>query len=489
MNGGRRGKILIVDDSAMQRELLAEVIEEQGYEVVTAASGLDGISKAFEERPDVIVSDVVMPEINGFHLCRFIKNDPGLGHTPVILLTSSALTRKNRFWGLQSGAETYLPKDGSHAHLLRALEQLAPPPGRDEPASGGIVVSPMRKNIAAGIAFLFDRLLFESTLANEIKKLGEFVHSREVLVAQFAGVLDSLVGYAAVAMVGAQMKQVFICVRQTIGQQTVEGIVKGLAGRLVDHGLEALRLKVALLPASKVKGAIEPELAGADDPRQIIHILRIEDQVLGAVSVVLKKSERRTAELEHNLYLAVRELAPIVRTQLYYEETERLSRSDSLTHVYNYRYFLEKLKAAFEGFVSGGPGFSLVMIDVDGFRGINELHGYFAGDRVLAEIGLTLQRKLKTGDLPARFSGDQFLILLPETDSDGAKTVAERLCERLAKLGFQEDGRSFSITASFAVVTARQGMTSLHDLIGTAEVTLERAKAAGGGCVICHGEG
>ncbi|MCK9420606.1 MAG: response regulator [Nitrospirae bacterium] len=120
-NSGTR--ILIVEDSAIQAEALRRILDKEGYTVSVAKDGAEGLSKAKELKPELVVSDIVMPGMNGFELCRHIKDAPDIGHTPVILLTSLS-DPADVISGLECGADNFIVKPYDDHQLLSRIKQI-----------------------------------------------------------------------------------------------------------------------------------------------------------------------------------------------------------------------------------------------------------------------------------------------------------------------------------------------------------------------------
>jgi twitching motility two-component system response regulator PilH len=116
-------KILVVDDSPTEMRLVTAALAKQGYQIVTAVDGEDGLAKALTEQPNLVVLDVVMPKKNGYQVCRALKTSPATAHLPVILLTSKSQDT-DRFWGLKQGADAYLTKPFEEAELLANVAAL-----------------------------------------------------------------------------------------------------------------------------------------------------------------------------------------------------------------------------------------------------------------------------------------------------------------------------------------------------------------------------
>lgn len=117
------GKILIADDSANIREVLQMNLETLGYEVVLATDGDQALEKIYQDRPDLLILDVMMPKQNGFQICRKVKADPQHGDTPVILLTAKS-QREDVHWGKDCGADEYVTKPFSAKELEGMVERL-----------------------------------------------------------------------------------------------------------------------------------------------------------------------------------------------------------------------------------------------------------------------------------------------------------------------------------------------------------------------------
>ena len=116
-------KILVVDDSPTERHVLVDLLTKNGYQVITAESGEEGVEKAKKELPDLVLMDVVMPGQNGFQLTRSIHRTPEYAAIPIIMCTSKSL-ETDRVWGLRQGASDYVTKPVDAAELLVKIKAL-----------------------------------------------------------------------------------------------------------------------------------------------------------------------------------------------------------------------------------------------------------------------------------------------------------------------------------------------------------------------------
>lgn len=179
------------------------------------------------------------------------------------------------------------------------------------------------------------------------------------------------------------------------------------------------------------------------------------------------------------------ELLEHVRLQLRAGEQLRaaldLASTDALTKVLNRRALLERLTAEVDRARRFGSPLSLLLLDVDYFKQINDSAGHLAGDQVLRQLGALLQEAVRTVDVIARYGGEEFVIILPETLGDGGMIFAERLRDRIAAHAFDVGaGREHYLTVSIGVASARgDAIVSADDLFGLADEALYRAKSAG----------
>lgn len=159
-------KILVADDAPTVISMVKFILEEDGYQVTTASDGVEAIDKVYREKPDLVLLDILMPKINGYQVCRLLKDDKKTHHIPVIMLTGQDQP-KDKFWGLQTGADDYIIKGFQPEELLRSMEKLlkeaslrAQPPtshavGRERPKTV--------EDILSQVSRLLDRKLYEST--------------------------------------------------------------------------------------------------------------------------------------------------------------------------------------------------------------------------------------------------------------------------------------------------------------------------------------
>lgn len=195
--GGRRKRVLVVEDIAEQRDILIAALSSAGWDVSAASDGLDGIRAAFSDRPDLVISDVMMPGLSGYHLCRFLKSSPQHARTPIILLTALE-EQLDRFWGGRCGADRFRAKSEGFGKLLADARTLleAPAPAPE----AGVSLNLARGLVGEQVAVLMDQLLRESTLRAEIAGLGRHAEQLPGFLDAALGLLGQLFSVDAVAI-------------------------------------------------------------------------------------------------------------------------------------------------------------------------------------------------------------------------------------------------------------------------------------------------
>ena len=162
------------------------------------------------------------------------------------------------------------------------------------------------------------------------------------------------------------------------------------------------------------------------------------------------------------------------------QRAEAVSVTDDLTGLYNSRYLNLVLRRESKRASRSGRPLSLLFLDLDGFKQVNDTHGHLAGSKALVEAAAIIRGSARETDVAARFGGDEFSVILPDTGRDGAVSVAERIRDRINACQFlASDGLSIHLTASIGVATLPDVAASAEELLRAADVAMYRVKDAG----------
>lgn len=224
-----------------------------------------------------------------------------------------------------------------------------------------------------------------------------------------------------------------------------------------------------------------------DQPDYLIGIVQDINDQKAAEALLLDQNERlealvqaRTTELTEANAIKDQTIKQLENLQALLVKNATI---DPLTGLYNRRYMLEKITHEFGRFQRDQRPFSLILTDIDYFKSINDLRGHDCGDEVLVQVSEMLLTRLRTIDIVCRWGGEEFLILLPNTEAPQAREIAERIREYVAKQGFSYDQSTFHITMTFGIATAVPGI-SPKALIKIADTALYKGKSLGRNCVV-----
>lgn len=218
-------RILIADDSPVLRMAVSKLLEAEGFEVSTAADGIEAVTSVYEQPPDLILLDVKMPRLTGYVACRLIKEDPLTSQIPVLILTSLD-SEEDRYWGRNSGADGYVTKDALGAGLVsainsalatRALTDLTSAPSAPVTNTMGAA------DVLTRVCEMLDRKLFEMTVVNSMTEIGMKSLSVPVSIDRVLEEIRHVVQYDVGAVVVVESRQVFYWADHIVGQ---DGLIR-----------------------------------------------------------------------------------------------------------------------------------------------------------------------------------------------------------------------------------------------------------------------
>jgi len=213
-----------------------------------------------------------------------------------------------------------------------------------------------------------------------------------------------------------------------------------------------------------------------------VFVLKSKERKLGVLLYkgLEAKDKEKFAILAHQFALALRRLK-------LYKDIETLAITDGLTGVYTRRYFIERFDEEIKRSSLRRATLAFLMIDADHFKSINDQHGHLTGDQVLKEISNIIQENVREIDIVGRFGGEEFCVVLPDTDMEGARVVAERIRKSAEKRPIKAYDNTIHLTLSIGVAMYPSDGKLLEEMMDKADWALYRAKSQGRNCVVAFG--
>jgi two-component system, cell cycle response regulator len=455
-------RLLLIDSNESARIVLAERLRLQGFTVLECSDGAEGAVLALEDPPDAVVADLSMPSISGVQLCRLLGSEVGTNNLPVIL--RGAEGRRNHFWAEQAGAFAYVPK-GRMGDLVRALRKAIE--GRTRSDDFFVVASTAGLDVRERIATHLDAALFDSVIAAEVRRLGtsESFDRLADLLSQF---VSQVTTYRWIAVLRSDPLRLAVHTNAATRDASVAA-----ARAALDVSEDT--------PCFVIED--DDATSETDGPPAMHDTVHFGERTIGTFALAPCATEPKDDRML--VSTIARELGGALRMATLVEESRWMATTDALTGLLNRRAFLESTIREVARAKRYNDKLSVVLLDVDHFKHINDKRGHAAGDMVLSAVGTLLNRALRTCDIVARWGGEEFVLVLPSTALEGAEQVAERVRELLESANIKDgNGDIIPVTASFGVAMYATGET-LEQVVDRADRAMYLAKSGGRNRVIC----
>jgi diguanylate cyclase (GGDEF)-like protein len=449
-------KILLADDDRQLREMLQEFLAGQGYGVTAVADGREAMAALQEQEFALALLDLMLPGYSGLDLLSHLKD-----HTPdteVILFTGHA--------GLESAVQAL--RLGAYDYLLKADLRL----------------TELQILVARALERRHLALENRELMVNISKAQAELVNRRSHELTQVRQIAETLAG-----------------------PLTWDQLVRGLVNLIWDslplellglhlHGpesnlpLSAFRRRPDVPEATEqtfqdlLQGQLAPNPAappaGTPLPAMLWERLQVGNVTLAAGA---GRHEPLTPEEAELFRIFILQGEAGIKNLVLFDQVKSMAIRDALTGLYNYGYFKESLHYEIEKSRRYRVPLSLLFLDIDDFKQVNDTLGHLKGDKTMRQVAAILKKGIRQSDLICRYGGDEFVMLLSQTPPDQAMVLAERLRQRVVQSSMNRLEQRCKVTVSIGVAGLRPEM-STEDLIKAADEALYRAKQAGKNQVI-----
>jgi two-component system cell cycle response regulator len=443
-------RVLVVDDILSNVKLLEAKLTAEYFDVVTAFNGLECLAKVAESAPDIVLLDVMMPGMDGFEVCRRIKSDPKTAHVPVVMVT--ALDQpSDRVAGLEAGADDFLTKPVDDAALFARVRSLV----RLKMMTDELR---MRENTGQGMGLIDPA----EEMADNSRGRILVIEDRAESAAWFTAALEAKHEVASVdtfeeAMVRVKGSDPDLVV-VSLGMRSFDGLRLCSQLRSLPEGRNVpILVVVSDGDRRKLTQALE---MGVND-----YLTRPVDknELVARVRTQLRK-KRYADRLRHNVQLSL-----------------EMAITDQLTGLHNRRYMSRHLDNLVETAKKTGKPIAFVIMDIDYFKRVNDSYGHDIGDEVLKEFANRIAANVRGIDLACRYGGEEFVVVMPDTDVAFALSVSERLRQSIETTPFpiSRDPKSLGLTISIGIAGSEGESDSASALLHRADQALYRAKRTG----------
>ena len=445
-------RILVVDDVLPNVKLLEARLSAEYFEVRTAANGFDALQLCGRSPFDVILLDVMMPGMDGFEVCRRLKADPATAHIPVVLVT--ALDHPaDRVRGLEAGADDFLTKPVDELALIARVRSLA---------RFKQVVDELRRQVEASGTLALQPGAAAGALVDEGGR------GRVLLVEDRASAAERLM---------ATLSEVHTVDLETAPDEALFRAATGgyeilvLTSTLKDY--DALRICSQIRSLERTRDLPILLMAEGDDRARIVRGLD-----LGVNDYLLRPVDRNELMARVRSQLRRKRYADRLRDIM--QASLQMAVTDPLTGLHNRRYLESHLGGLVDAAADGDKPLSLMILDIDHFKSVNDTYGHDAGDEVLKAFAERVKTVIRGVDLLCRLGGEEFIIVMPDTSLDIAGRVAERVRQAVGDVMFAIDKgeRHIPVTVSIGLAERRNGREA-DSMMKRADRALYRSKALG----------
>jgi two-component system cell cycle response regulator len=446
-------RILVVDDILPNVKLLEAKLTSEYFDVVTATDGATALETVRGASPDIVLLDVMMPGMDGFEVCRRIKEDPKTAHIPVVMVTALSEVQ-DRVRGLEAGADDFLTKPVKDLALFARVRSLA------------------------RLKMLTDEWRMRAATSEQLGELHGIADSSVINPAR-ASVLLVDDNPNNLRRIEETLTSAGHGLASTPSPE--EAMRKALQG---DFDLIIVNLHLAKFDGLRLCSQFRSQELTRQTP--ILLLIESEDTVRLAKGLELGVNDYLVAPIDRNELLA-RTHTQIRRKRFQdslranFQRSLSLALTDSLTGLYNRRYLEAHLGSLMQRVLRGGKPFALLIIDIDHFKQVNDEYGHATGDEVLRELGDRLVHSVRNFDLVARMGGEEFVVVMPDATLQVAAAVAERLCQRVARKLFtvSHPVGQVEVTVSIGCAAASNERELPDVLLKHADEALYRAKRGG----------
>ena len=479
-------KILLVEDTDTQLKFLKDGLEKSGFDVDTATNGSEAYKKVYSCAPDIIVSDIKMPGIDGYQLCRMLKNTEETKRIPIILLTVLE-SKIDSFWGKKAGAQLFLSKSIDINELANSINATVKRFPVTEEYKLAIKEKDGIDNSAQfRLNAILNDLLMKSIFSNEFRNLNDFLNYERILVEKLFSLLSSFVEYQVAGIYFASPDEFSenILYLDTLGRNLSKNLLSDVNYDFFRKMEEHKTIKDGKFEVVRMLLGKELDCDFSDLSSKIIIPLVFDKKLIGGICFYTKKDMDYSSFRYFDIMIS--ELLTIFKMKYQYTEKEFMSVLDGLTGLYNRRQFEIGLEQELNRTKRHPSDFSLAILDIDFFKKVNDNYGHQYGDYVLKAVADLMKKSFRKTDLLYRYGGEELVMIMPETNIEGALIPVQRLRRMVEDFDFEYNGVKAKVTVSIGLTMNYQNLNTSAEILKSADDALYKAKESGRNRVVLY---
>jgi len=465
--------ILIVDDDYDARNILKKNLQGEGYQVKSAQNEKEALKVLQGGGIHLILLDLMLKGSSGFEVCRKIKAEDAWMGIPVIAISVSQ-HEEDVVKIIELGAADFIEKPVNHRILAAKIASIL------SLKDGEVSLRENRQKLLELIEYTGsqkDLLSQEAEFVQALNQLLDAELKKEFIREKLPHFLDAQLFSLFTIDENERVFNLFA----TNHPDIPAGLEVPIDRKSIMH--EVLKTKNYIF----LKDYSESSFQQTERPKYETHVVCVVplisgDRTIGVLNVNDPSMEDYdNSDFEGRIIRVSRHLAVSIHNTLLYEKVKDLSMRDSMTGLYNFRHFVETLRLEIAKAERYEEPLACIMLDIDNFKNVNDNHGHQVGDMVLKELARSVSLSVRSSDIPARYGGDEFIIVLPRTDKMLAGKIAQRLMDLFSgkEIRVPTKKGSVKVTLSIGIACFPEDTTNMDELMKLADDALYRAKREG----------
>jgi len=520
-------KILIVDDSLTIRMQIARLLDQNGFSTILAKDGMKCLEILKHEEPDIILLDIVMPEMDGIEVCKIVKNNKKWKKIPILLLTAVSDT-ENKVKGLYAGADDYITKPFEEMELMARINVIMRNKRlQDELRNANQKIIQQQKSviqeerlkvllqISGATALELDQPINDlletiktiKAEQNIPKQLHSYINEIEGTGKKISKILrkmhslsisddivdtnqsDTFVLEKEISILILEPSdEDYLYLKQLLNQEPNNQLSRSTNIQQAITHIKHNSVDIVLMEYHLSDGTSHDFLRAMTQEQfdiPTIVVTSVGDEMIaaqmiqaGAYNYISK--DRIKEQMLSKIILNALEKAQLKRDlKEAQKKVAQLSIRDSLTELYNRRHFDDVLETIIEKANRNQQSFVLCILDLDYFKKVNDTFGHPAGDMVLVETGRMIQESIKEKGLAFRYGGEEFSIIIKESKLENAYPLFEKLRKKIMDYPYRHETKKIIVTASFGLAEFIPSLFTSETIIAKADKALYQAKNSG----------